>query len=69
MSNPNTIDSLSPTKSKKQNADFSRHKKIEVEAYILTSARGFCEGHEMDDWLAAEKKSIPPEVRETNIYI
>ena len=29
---------------------------INVAAYFLAERRGFCPGHELDDWLAAEKQ-------------
>jgi hypothetical protein len=33
----------------------SRHEAIAYAAYILSQARGFAPGHELDDWLAAER--------------
>ncbi|KKK56192.1 hypothetical protein LCGC14_3066990, partial [marine sediment metagenome] len=35
--------------------DSHRHSKIKAEAYELASARGFKNGNQMEDWLAAEK--------------
>ncbi|HRQ04819.1 MAG TPA: DUF2934 domain-containing protein [Nitrosomonas halophila] len=31
--------------------------RIEVSAYYKAEARGFAPGHELDDWLAAEKET------------
>lgn len=31
-----------------------RHRMIEEAAYFIAEHRGFCEGFELDDWLAAE---------------
>jgi len=31
-----------------------RHRMIEEAAYFFAEHRGFCEGFELDDWLAAE---------------
>lgn len=32
------------------------HKLIEEHAYCLAQGRGFAPGHELDDWLAAERE-------------
>ena len=34
--------------------DEQRHRMIEVAAYIIAERHGFCQGTELDDWLAAE---------------
>ena len=31
------------------------HERLSVRAYLLAEARGFTRGHEIDDWLAAER--------------
>lgn len=33
-----------------------RHHRIEVAAYFIAEKRGFAPGHELDDWLAAERE-------------
>lgn len=33
-----------------------RHLRIREAAYFLAEARGFAPGHELDDWLKAEKQ-------------
>ncbi|MEP7706632.1 DUF2934 domain-containing protein [Paraglaciecola sp. 25GB23A] len=55
MSDANSKNAKSTSKSNKQSDDLNRHNKIEAEAYALASARGFSNGNEMDDWLEAEK--------------
>lgn len=37
-------------------ADESRHEEIARAAYFLAESRGFEPGHELDDWLAAERR-------------
>ena len=34
--------------------DEQRHRMIEEAAYFIAERRGFCQGSELDDWLAAE---------------
>jgi hypothetical protein len=34
----------------------SRHQRIERVAYRLAQSRGFAPGHELEDWLAAERE-------------
>lgn len=34
----------------------SRHDEIAEAAYFLSEARGFVPGHELDDWVAAERE-------------
>jgi hypothetical protein len=34
----------------------SRHAEIAAVAYFLAQARGFAPGHEVEDWLAAERE-------------
>lgn len=34
----------------------SRHSQIAEAAYFLSEARGFAQGRELDDWLAAERE-------------
>jgi len=55
MSDANSKNLRSTTKSSKHAADSHRHNKIEAEAYELASARGFKNGNQIDDWLEAEK--------------
>lgn len=33
-----------------------RHRRIAEAAYLRAAARGFAPGHELDDWLAAERE-------------
>jgi hypothetical protein len=33
-----------------------RHQKIQEAAYFLAEKRGFAPGHELDDWLEAERE-------------
>jgi len=49
MSDTNSKNATSTT------VDSHRHSKIKAEAYELASARGFKNGNQMEDWLAAEK--------------
>lgn len=37
--------------------DLNARFRIEVTAYYKALARGFAPGHELDDWLAAEKEA------------
>ncbi|MFU2508255.1 DUF2934 domain-containing protein [Pseudoalteromonas mariniglutinosa] len=55
MSDTNSKNATSTTKSNKPNVDSHRHSKIKAEAYELASARGFKNGNQMEDWLEAEK--------------
>jgi len=41
-------------------ADSSRQQRIAVSAYYRAEARGFAPGHELDDWLAAERELGEP---------
>lgn len=38
----------------------SRHEHIALAAYFLAEARGFEQGHELDDWLSAERQIDVP---------
>jgi hypothetical protein len=40
-----------------------RHQSIAVAAYFRAQARGFFEGHELDDWLAAERELMEASAR------
>jgi hypothetical protein len=42
----------------------SRHDVIAQAAYFLAQARGFEPGHELDEWLAAEKRASAPRERQ-----
>jgi hypothetical protein len=46
--------SRTTNKSNRQNADLNRHNMIEDKAYSLASDRGFSDGNDLEDWLAAE---------------
>ena len=37
-------------------ADASREQRIAVSAYLRAAQRGFAPGHELEDWLAAERE-------------
>jgi hypothetical protein len=54
MSNVKLKNAKSKLKSKFENSEDQRHQMIEVEAYSIALARGFCDGNEADDWYAAE---------------
>jgi hypothetical protein len=45
-------DSLSPHQSEVD----ARHRRISAAAYRIAEARGFANGSELDDWLAAERQ-------------
>ena len=34
----------------------SKHHQIEVAAYLIAEQRGFAPGHELEDWLEAERE-------------
>jgi hypothetical protein len=36
----------------------SRQEAIEKRAYLLAESRGFAPGHELDDWLTAERQRM-----------
>ncbi len=38
----------------------SRHETVAQAAYFLAEARGFEQGHELEDWLAAERQIAVP---------
>jgi hypothetical protein len=44
------------TRQKPAEASESRHQRIERIAYRLAQSRGFAPGHELEDWLAAERE-------------
>ena len=54
MSNTPFKKSRTTNKSNRQNADLNRQNMIEDKAYSLACERGFSNGNELQDWLAAE---------------
>lgn len=55
-----TAGAESPIGPKAEQAPGSRHQTIAQAAYFLAQARGFEQGHELDDWLAAERQIDVP---------
>lgn len=47
---------IEPTNSKQQPVVTERYTMIAESAYYIAEHRGFSEGHEIEDWLQAEKE-------------
>lgn len=53
--NPYRLD-LSPARIDRLHTVAERHKMIAETAYLIAERRGFVPGHELSDWLAAERE-------------
>ena len=61
IANPIQFTSPPPQEESAQSAEACRELRIAALAYRKSEARGFEAGHELDDWLAAEREVDQPE--------